>query len=254
MLLSQYQAITQSLIQTPASPNPLISTTLLNLYINLARGQVAGQSECIPTIITFNVTAGQTAYPFSSLVAALTPADQAIIAGIINIRMINMVTGTGNTPTGQQRVTSREWPWFNNYIIAKPVETTGPPKTWSQYRQGSTGIFFLNIPDQTYSLAIDAVCYPADLTGAAGEVDAIPFLWDAAVPFYAAYYAYMAFQRQADADHMFQRFNEMMGRARTAVTPGVLPTIYPQGPDPMLPNRLGVHPAQQRGAATAQGA
>lgn len=247
MLLSQYLAITQSLIQTPASPIPLITTALLTQYINIARGQVAGQAECIPAIGAINTTAGITGYAFSTI--QFSPTDAPMIQGAINIRMINLVTATG-----QKRLTVREWPWFNNFIVAKPTETTGPPKTWTQYRQGAAGVIFINIPDEVYELAVDAICYPIDLTGATGEVDAIPYLWTDAVPFYAAYYAYMAFQRQADADHMLQRFQELMGRARMAVTPGVLPSSYPQGPDPMLPNRLGVHPAQQRGAATAQGA
>lgn len=246
MLLSQYQSITQALIQTPPSPIPLLTTAQLTQFINLARGQVAGQAECVPAIGEIVTTPGTTGYAFTAIQFSST--DAPMIQGAISIRMINLVTATG-----QKRLTMRDWPWFNNYVIAKPVETQGPPKVWTQYRQGSAGVIFINIPDQAYELAVDAVCYPIDLAGTAGEVDAIPYLWSDAVPFYAAYYAYMAFQRQADADHMYQRFQEMMGRARTAVTPSVLSTSYPQGPDPMLPNRLGVHPAAQRGAATAQG-
>ena len=67
MLLSQYTAITQSLIQTPASPVPLISSSLLTLYINLARGQVAGQGECVPAIGAINTTAGITGYAFGTI-------------------------------------------------------------------------------------------------------------------------------------------------------------------------------------------
>jgi hypothetical protein len=235
MLLSQYLAITQSLIQTPGSTVPLISTALLTQYINIARGQVAGQAECVPAIGQVVTTPGITGYAFSTI--GFSATDAPMIAGAINIRMINLVTATG-----QKRLTVREWPWFNNFIIAKPTETRGPPKVWTQYRQGSQGVFFINIPDQAYELAVDAVCYPVPLVDDT-TVDAIPYLWTDAVPFYAAYYTYMAFQRQADADHFLNRFGELMGRARVAATPPVLPGSYPQGPDPMLPNRLGVHPA-----------
>jgi hypothetical protein len=245
MLLSQYLTITQSLIQTPASPIPLISDDLLTTYINIARGQVAGQAECIPAIGQVITTPGTTGYGFGTV--QFSAADAPMIEGAINIRMINLVTATG-----QQRLTLREWPWFNNYVIAKPTETIGPPKIWAQYRQGSQGVFFINIPDEAYELAVDAVCYPIDLETDT-DIDAIPYLWTDAVPFYAGYYAYMAFQRQADADMMLERFQQAMGRARVAVTPGVLPGSYPQGPDPMMASRLGVHPQpQQRGQPAPQ--
>jgi hypothetical protein len=245
MLLSQYLTITQSLIQTPASPVPLLTTDLLTLYINIARGQVAGQGECIPAFASLTVTNSDFGYAFS----ALTFAESDMIAGALSISKINYFTAAG----AWKRVTSRDWPWFNDYVVAASPPVSGPPSVWSQYRQGAQGIFYINPLDTSYDLMIDTIAYPVDLVDDT-TVDAIPYLWTDAVPFYAAYYAYMAMQRQADADHMFQRFQELMGRARMAVTPSVLPTSYPQGPDPMLPNRLGVHPAAQRGAPTAQGA
>lgn len=244
-MLNQYLAITQSLIQTPASPVPLITAALLTQYINLARGQIAAQGECVPAIGAINTTAGISGYQFTTI--QFSPADAPMIKSAIAIRMINLVTATG-----QRRVVVREWPWFNNYIIAKPVENTGPPKVWTQYRQGSPeGVIFINIPDQAYALAIDAVCIPIDLVDDTTP-EILPYLWTDAVPFYAAWYAFMAFQRQADADHMLERYTQMMGRARSGVTPGVLPGTFPQGPDPMLANRLGGPPhqggGQQRGA------
>ncbi len=233
MLLSQYLAITQSLIQTPQSPIPLLTTALLTQYINIARGQVAGQGECLPALGSLNVAPPNWGYAFD----AIDFNEPTTIAGAINVRMITYYVGNG-----EQRLYPREWPWYNTYIKAQPNPKLGPPKIWAQYRQGSLGLLFINHPDIAYTLNIDAVCYPVDLVDDTTP-DGIPYLWSDAVPFYAAYYAYMAMQRQADADHMLQRYQELMGRARTAVTPAVLPGSYPQGPDPMMPNRLGVHPA-----------
>jgi hypothetical protein len=243
-MLTQYQTMTRRLLndQTFARINDFD----LRDYINVARGQIAGQSECFPAIGELITTPGTTGYGFTAI--QLSAADAPLVQGILKIRMINLVTATG-----QQRLVMRDWPWFNNYIVAKPTETIGPPKFWTQYRQGSAGVFFINIPDQVYELSIDAVCYPIDLIDDT-TAEGIPPLWTDAVPFFAAYYALMPSPQQDAAERMFQRFQEFMGRARMAVTPGVLPGSYPQGPDPMLPNRLGVHPAQQRGAPTAQGA
>jgi hypothetical protein len=249
MLLSQYLAITQSLIQTPQSPIPLLTPALLTTYINIARGQVAGQGECVLAQGTMSIGPGtqNPSLPFSfTLIEWLEPT---LIAGAINIRMLTWATDTG----GAQRLYPREWPWFNTYVLSHPVPKTGPPKIWAQYRQGSLGTLYVNPLDGNYVLRVDAVCYPVDLVDDTTP-DGIPYLWSDAVPFYAAYYAYMAMQRQADADHMLQRFQELMGRARTAVTPAVQPGSYPQGPDPMMPNRLALQPAPQRGRGMPAGA
>ena len=241
-VLSQYLAITKSLIQTPQSPIPLLTDALLTTYINVARGQVAGQGECFPALGGITVTPGTSEYPFGSI----GYPEASVIAETINIRMISLGLPNG----GFSRVYPREWPWFNNYIRAQTVPKLGPPKIWAQYRQGSLGTFFINPVDTTYNLNIDAICKPVDLVDD-NTPDGIPYLWSDAVPFYAAWYAYQAMQRQADAEMMMRRFQDQMGRARSAVTPGVLPGSYPQGPDPMLPNRLGIHPAAQRGQPTA---
>ena len=242
MLLSEYITITQSLIQTPASPVLLLDNTLLTIYINIARGQVAGQGECIPAIGTITTVPSQSSYSFS----AIDFLEPDLMAGAIHIRMINWVTARG-----QKRLTVREWPWFNNYVIARPNETYGPPKVWTQYRQGSLGTIFINLPDDTYTLQVDTICYPVNLVDDTTP-DAMPYLWTDCVPMYAAYYAYMAFQRQADADHFLQRYQQLMQRARAAVTPGVLPMVYQQGPDPMLPNRLGLGGGGGRGRQQPQ--
>lgn len=242
MLLSQYLSITQSLIQTPQSPIPLLTTPLLTTYINIARGQVAGQGECIPAIGTLAVSPAALSYPFASIVFA----ESAIVAGVINVRMIQVPAGAG-----MRRLFPREWPWYVTYVSSRLVPKVGPPKIWTQYRQGSLGVIYLNHLDTAYTLNVDAICYPTDLVDD-NSTDGIPYLWSDAVPFYAAYYAYMAMQRQADADHMLQRYQQMMNSARSAVTPEVQPGSFPQGPDPMMANRLGVQPAGRgRGPAGA---
>lgn len=242
-MLNTYLAITQSLIQTPASPVPLITTALLTQYINIARGQIAGQAECVPAFASLTVTPADFGYAFSSL----TFAESTMIAGAINIRRINYYN---SATQGWKRVTVRDWSWFNDYVVAASPPVAGPPQVWSQYRQGTAGIFYINPLDNDYDLMIDTSANPVPLVDDTTP-EAIPYLWQDSVPYLAAYYAFMAFQRQADADHMMQRFENFMGRARIAVTPAVLPTYYPQGPDPMLPNRLGTAPAAARGRQPA---
>lgn len=242
--LSQYLAITQSLIQTPQSPIPLLTTALLTTYINIARGQVAGQGECLPAFGSLAVNTGSVNYPFSSI----SFPESSIISGVINIRMIQVPVAGG----GMQRLYPREWPWYVTFVSSRRVPKIGPPKIWAQYRQGSLGVIYLNHLDAAYTLNVDAICYPVDLVDD-NTPDGIPYLWSDAVPFYAAYYAYMAMQRQADADHMLQRYSQMMESAHAAVTPAVQPGSFPQGPDPMMSNRIGVRPAAPRGAGAMAG-
>lgn len=234
-MLTQYQTLARRLLNDQSFAR--INDFDLRDYINIGRGQIAGQGECVPAVGTVQVGPGTQSVPFSSITFA-----ENTIAGPINIRMIWIAGG--------KRLFPREWPWFQTYVLTQPQLPAGPPKIWSQYRQGAAGFFFLNPLDTTYTLNLDASCYPIPLVDDTTP-EILPYLWTDAVPFYAAGYALMAAQQGQAADYMMQRFEEMMGRARNAVTPGVQPGSYPQGPDPMMPNRLGVHPAQQHGQPTA---
>ena len=139
----------------------------------------------------------------------------------------------------------------------------GPPAHWAQYAQGSatpvsgssaTGSFFIwPPPDNIYTLNCDCECYPITLANDS-TVEAIPFLWTDAVPFFAAYYAFLTSQtgaRYGDADRMYNYYKEFLSRARSAANPDVLTSQYEQAPDPTIINKLGV---SQRGQSQNGGA
>ena len=67
-----------------------------------------------------------------------------------------------------------------------------------------------------------------------------------AVPYYAAYLAFLSAQRAADADRMWQQYQTFAARARQMSNGPVNPTQYPQGGNPVMNNQLGNQP-QQRG-------
>ncbi len=289
-MLDQYLAITRGLLQNPAAPTSLYSDSDLTTYINLARGQVAGEGQCIRQYTTAPVVQGQRQVLFS----AISPFGPGI-AGVINVRTIwrtipsgiapgnlvviwttasgavmNWVTATGAPMTwtipdvivsfsGQVWMTPRSFEWFSLYELNNAAREQGPPTKWAQLGQGAGnapygtvggGSFWIDPePDGNYTLAMDAVCYPANLVDDTTP-EAIPYLWTDAVPYYAAYMAYLSSQspaRQADALRMFQIYQEFAARARRFSTPGVLPGQNPQQPDPVMVGRLGLAP--QRGAA-----
>lgn len=236
-MLAKYQALFQNLIQYPAPPTPLISNDQATVYINAARGQVALEAECIRVFATLAIVPGTQQYPFSAI---KFPAGTSGVQGVQDVRLVNYAVAGG-----QQRVIGREWEWFNRYILANPVPVPGAPIVWAQYAQGANGTIFVNEPDTDYTLFLDTVCYPIDLVDDS-TVEAIPYQWTDAVPFWAAWLGFQTLTRQTDADKMMANYRELVQRARRAATPSVLPHQFEQSTDYTLPNKLGMQPGKTR--------
>lgn len=235
-MLTAYTTQVQRLLQNPVAPESLYSSADITSYINTARGQLAGEAECVRYLATIDTVVGQTAYNFSAVstgVSATTGID-----GIINIRQ--MLFGLGD---GKQYVPSRPWEWFLQYHLNNPVATTGMPAVWAQFGQGAApgtsgagfgGSFYIDpAPDAVYTLYLDCVCYPIALASDS-TVEAIPYLWTDAVPFYAAYYALLSSQtgaRTSDAERYFNMYLKFITRARAAANPSVLRHQYEQAGD-----------------------
>lgn len=237
-MLDSYLATTRRLLQVPDAPVELYSDSDLTPYINEARKQTAGEGDCIRILGTIDTVVGQRAYDFSAInigVAASNGVD-----GPLRIEQMMYAVGTG-----YQWFRSRPWPWFMSFKLSNPVPDSGPPSTWSQYAQGFTGSFYLDpLPDFVYTLTADCVCLPIDLVTDT-TVEAIPQLWQTAVPYYAAYLALLSAQssqRQGDADRMIARFQEYVDRARKFSTPSVNRYFQPQREDLTQLNKLGISP------------
>ena len=217
----------------------------------MARGQLAGEAECIRIIGTIPTVVGQRAYNFSSINLGVSATTG--VQGAININTLQV-----SIAVGQQWLTPRSWPWFQLYHMNNVVPQNGPPQNWSQYGQGAAppaagsafgGSFYLDPPpDDIYMLNCDCVCYPIPLVDDT-TVEAIPYLWTDAVPFFACYYALLSSQtsaRQADAERMFNHYETFVQRARQMSNPSVGRYMYSQSVDPTVAAKLG---KQQQGAA-----
>jgi hypothetical protein len=112
----------------------------------------------------------------------------------------------------------------------------------------SSGSFYIDpISDLAYTLNCDCVCYPIALV-ADTDVEAIPFLWTDAIPYFSAYLALLSAQtsaRQADAERVFSYYTTFVQRARRFSNPSVNRGIYQQEPDPTRINKLGLQKAEQ---------
>lgn len=256
-MLTTYLTRTKQLLQNPSAPTQLYTNADLTSWVNVARGQLAGEAECIRYQATISTVVAQRPYNFSSLstgVAATTG-----ISGIIHIRSILYSVGIGepSNTAGMQWIEPRPWQWFAFYYLNNPVPDSGAPTDWAQYGQGSAGTstgsgasgsFYLNpLPDIVYSLTCDCVCYPQVLVDDT-TVEAIPFLWTDAVPYFAAYLALLSSQtdaRMAQAERMFGYYQTFVQRARQFSNPSVERHIYEQETDPTKISKLGL---QQKAA------
>ncbi len=250
MALTEYQSRTAQLLQSPAAPTALYSTAQLTAWINQARGQVAGDGEALRAIGTIATVSGQRPYLFTGInigVAATTG-----IAGVINARQITRTSGSG-----QVMLTSRPWPWFNQYHMNNAAPVSGAPTVWAQYQQGAGfvassissaggGSFYVDPPpDAIYTLNCDCQCYPIALVDNT-TVEALPGFWVDAVSYFAAYLALLSSQtsaRMADAQRMYALYGEFMTRARQFANPSVLRGQFEQAIDPTIAAKLGM---QQR--------
>lgn len=263
-MLTAYLTRTQQLLQYPVAGQQLYSTADLTSWINEARGQTAGEGECIRVMGTLSTVVGQQSYNFSAINTGVAATNG--VQGTIHVRTLHY-----GVASGQKRVTSRNWEWFSLYQLNNPVPASGPPTTWAQYGQGSAGIgsitgvgagtlssgsFYLYpIPDLAYTIYMDCVCYPQALA-ADTDVEAIPYLWTDAVPYYAAFLALDSSQTEAraqDAQRRFQQYSQFVQRARAFANPAVLPWQYQQSTDPARMAKYGLRQAPSGGAGPQGG-
>lgn len=253
-MLTQYLTDTQNLLQKPGATTTLYDTTSVTRWINIARGQIAGEAECIWYSGTISTVIGQREYSFSGINTGVAATNG--IRGVINVRSIRYNVGSGS-----QWITPRPTEWFDLYFLNNPVPVNAVPTSWAQYGQGSagtgtgsgaTGTFQLDPPpDAVYVLNCSCICYPIALVNDT-TVESIPYLWTDAVPFFAAYYALMSAQsgaRQAEAARMFEMYQTFNERARKASNPDPLRWQYRQALDVPQASKLGIKQSAGGGGA-----
>lgn len=248
--MQQVQRLVHDVKQDLFDPADLVA------YINVSRGQIAADGACIRYLATVTTTSASRSYNFSSL--STGTASVTGITGVINVRSVLYASGTGF-----KWVIPRPWAWFQFYSMSNTAPASGAPATWAQFGQGAagtgtgsgaTGSFYLDpIPDAVYTLTCDSACYPQTLS-VDSDVEAIPYLWTDAVPYFAAYLALLTSDRkeyQDKAMRMFDLYKLFTMRARGAATPLVNRYLYEQSSDMPLPN-LSSMSAMPEGGGNAQ--
>lgn len=251
-MLTQYQTDTQALLQLPGASVPLYPLTNVTRWINIARGQIAGEGECIRVMGSISTVVGQRNYNFSDINIGV-PVTTGV-QGAIHVSSISYAVASGAL-----WVPSRPWPWYSLYAHNNAVPVPGPPAFWAQFGQGSAGTgqgtagggsFYIDPPpDLVYTLSLNCVCYPIALVDDT-TVESLPYLWTDAVPFFAAYYALLSSQtaaRQADAARYFEMYEQFQERARKASNPSVQRWQFRQAGDPAQAAKMGLQPNKAGG-------
>ena len=244
-ILTAYLTQTRGLLQNPGAPTALYSDVDLTRWINIARGQLAGESESIRVHGTLATVANQRSYKFSDINTGVSATNG--VQGVLNISSLSLSVGNG-----AKWLTPRPWPWFSLYNNNNVVPQPGPPTEWAQFGQGAApastgsangGTFYLDpTPDDVYNVICNTTCYPIPLVDDT-TVEAIPYLWTDAVPFFAACYALWSAQnnaRMADAERYFNTYTMFLERARKFSNPSVNRWIYSQAGDPAQGPKMGV--------------
>lgn len=253
-MLTAYLARTNQLLQNPGASTQLYATADLTSYINQARGQLAGETECCRYLGTLTTVLNQRNYNFSSI--SLGSGNG--LGGVLNARQMLYVVASG-----YQWVRPRAWSWYFLFKLNNPVPQPGAPQVWSQFSQGSSGqgsetgvgtgtmssgSFYLDPPpDLVYSLLIDCSCYPSALASDT-DAEAIPYLFTDAVPYFAAYLALMSAQtsiRMEYAQKMLELYKMFVDRANMASSPNVNRYLYERQTDPTTLNKLGIQKGGQ---------
>lgn len=199
-------------------------------YVNMARGQIAGQSGCIRVMGTLAVTGASQVYLFSTI----SLGGASGVQGVLHVRQV-----TYQVASGALFVHPRSFPYFNLYYLANAAPQPSPPAAWSQFGQGASGSLYVNKLDAGYTLNVDTVCYPSALA-LDSDPEAIPYMWTDAIPFLAAYYAALSKKDDEGAKRMMDAYNDFMNKARAGANPSVMPYLFEHSGDPFMNNRLGI--------------
>lgn len=169
-----------------------------------------------------STTLNQELYPFSYLnnFVQQTPGV-ASVQGILSIAVMQGAPGA-------YKPVLFNWPWgaLQAYCRSYSALVTNYPDRWAQYGQGVSGSFYLYpIPSGQYPMDCDTYCLPTALVDNT-TVEAIPYPWTDAVPYYAAYLALLNAQRKEDALGMLTDYKAKISEGGGFSRPMVIPSYY----------------------------
>jgi len=181
-------------------------------------GSGADITLTISSVWTANVN--QETYTFANASAVIT-ANNPGYSSVFAVQDITVSWGSF-----KPQLSKLPWSAFQAYFRAINTGMSNTPSYWSQLGRGTNSTVYLYpIPSQQAEMQWDCYCLPIALVDDT-TVEALPLPWTEAVKWYAAYRAYMAAQRQPDAQAMLGEYSRKMQSYSAVSSPAVVPQIY----------------------------
>jgi len=164
-----------------------------------------------------NLNPFQEIYNFSDVPVANFPGVDSIFA-VLDVAIIYS--------NYRYRPSFYDFSTYQASIRQYPRQYYYVPTMWTQYAQGNAGsLYFYPLPSQAYQCEWDCLAIPSDLTDDR-SYEALPQPWQDAVPFYAAYLAYLELQNPNMAMGMLAQFDNFKLRYSNAARPGRVNNMY----------------------------
>jgi hypothetical protein len=184
------------------------SDSELTDYINDGRSRLVRDTGCLRTYQTSSVSANQEIILTSTLPSGTNTLD------IINLNLI-----WGNTRISLQYLAFTDFNarlrYYQNYI--------GRPIAYTMY--GQTSIYLGPVPDQTYSIELDTVVLPTNLS-TSSPTETIPSPYTSPVSFYACYKAKHKEQAYGEAEIFKQEYTGQVKAVLSSVFTRRITTPY----------------------------
>jgi hypothetical protein len=174
---------------------------------------VAGTGASVAAItVPLNVlNRGQEVYPFSGVNLSRNPG----VKSVYSVKGISIIYSNY-----RYSLPVYSFSVYQAKIRQYPFQFQWVPSMATQYGRGTAGSFYTYpIASQTYQFELDCLCIPKDLT-ADQDLEVIPDPWTDAVPFLAAYYAYLELQNLNAGNFYLMQFNDWVSRFSQHTLPG----------------------------------
>ena len=186
--------------------------------ISFTGGSQVTAATASPVINCVNTVAAQEIYTFASV----NPLAQ-LTAGVASVLFVSSVAVSWGAlkPTLRQINWDDLQAWLRSYPII-----SGQPAVFAQFGQGQGGSIYLQpVPTQAAAMEWNCVCTPIDLVDDT-TVEAIPYPWTDAVPYFAAYLALLTARRPIEAKGMRDIYDDTMKRSRSQSESSFIEDFY----------------------------
>lgn len=117
-----------------------------------------------------------------------------------------------------------DWLTFQAYARQYPY-VTGNPWYWTRFENNKNSVYLRPMPSQAFPMQWTCTCSVVNLTDDS-TAEAIPYSYTDAIPYFAAYLAFMSSQRKEDAQNMLAIYNLFCQTGRANFMSPVLDNIY----------------------------